>query len=104
MDAHLGMQREVLGQVIVEIGQLHRDGSEKGAGITERVKAPRHVRASCGRAGLCEDPALHQSGAGAITGQLGLQAWCGCHVLKAMTLPEAHRTGQREDGFSVLKE
>ena len=59
---------QFLGQVIVEIGQLHRDGSEKGAGITERVKAPRHVRASCGRAGLCEDPALHQSGASAIAG------------------------------------
>ena len=88
------LRNQFLGQVIVEIGQLHRDGSEKGAGITERVKAPRHVRASCGRAGLSEDPALHQSGASAITGQLGLQAWCGCHVLKAMALPETNRTGQ----------
>ena len=32
---------QFLGQVIVEIGQLHRDGSGKGAGITERVKASR---------------------------------------------------------------
>ena len=62
------LRNQFLGQVIVEIGQLHRDGSEKGAGITERVKAPRHVRASCGRAGLSEDPALHQPGASAIAG------------------------------------
>ena len=86
---------QFLGQVIVEIGQLHRDGSGKGVDITGRGKVPRHVMASCRRAGLCEDPALHQSGAGAIAGQLGLQAWRGRHVLKAMTLPEAHRTGQR---------
>ena len=85
---------QFLGQVIVEIGQLHRDGSGKGAGITERGKVPPHVMASCGRAGLCEDPALHQSGASAITGQLGLQAWCGRHVLKAMPLPEADCPGQ----------
>jgi len=45
--------------------------------------------ASCGRAGLCEDPALHQPGAGAIAGQLGLQAWRGRHVLKAMGLGDA---------------
>ena len=88
------LRNQFLGQVIVEIGQLHRDGSGRGAGITGRGKVPPHVVTSCGRGRLCEDPALHQPGAGAIAGQIGLQAWRGRHVLKAMPLPEADRPGQ----------